>query len=254
MDLFLQITFGLPTVLFTVPLGCALVYWVLVLSGVLDLDALDHLFHGADAALDGVADGVAEGAAKAAAEGAAHVVGGEALDFLAFLKLRSVPVTISASFIALYGYGLSYLGARFLAPLVPGPGWLGGAAVFVLATMLATLAASITVRPLGGLLAVDHAKRRQDLLGHTATISTGRVDGRFGQATLEDGGAGLILQVRYDAKPGAPELRRGDPVLIVHFDEARDAFVVEPMQRPGASTPASAQGQGQRARPTQTVK
>lgn len=250
MDLFLSITFGLPTVLFTVPLGCALVYWVLVLSGVLDLDALDHLFHGADAALDGVADGVAEGAMKAAGDAAAHAVGGEALDFLSFLKLRSVPITISASFIALYGFGLSYLGTRFLAPAIPGPGWLGGAIVFALSVVLATALASLTVRPIGGLLSTDLARTRGDLLGHTCVVSTGRVDGRFGQATLEDGGAGLILQVRYDRKPGSPELARGEHALIVHYDEAREAFVIEPLSR----APSAAIGEAQRRNQRSTVR
>ncbi len=48
---------GFPTVLFTVPFGVALLYWLFVVFGALDFHHAD-----ADSALEGVAKGAADGA------------------------------------------------------------------------------------------------------------------------------------------------------------------------------------------------
>ncbi|HEX3761584.1 MAG TPA: hypothetical protein VHW23_22960, partial [Kofleriaceae bacterium] len=61
--------------------------------------------------------------------------------------------------------------------------------------------------------------------GHVCTITTGRVDNRFGQATIEDGGTVLDIAVRCD-RPGA--LARGDRALVIEFDRERQAYLVEP--------------------------
>jgi hypothetical protein len=56
-------------------------------------------------------------------------------------------------------------------------------------------------------------------------ITTLKVTDRFGQAEVEDGGAGIIVQVRCRE---ANALRKGSLTLIVHHDEENDVFHVMP--------------------------
>ena len=83
----------------------------------------------------------------------------------------------------------------------------------------------MTSRPFGRFFVVHQAPRRKSLYGKICVVTTGRVDEKFGQATCDDGGAGLLLQVRCDVMG---RLKRGQKALIVDYDSDRDAFLVEP--------------------------
>jgi len=85
--------------------------------------------------------------------------------------------------------------------------------------------AALLIRPLAPVFAVREGKSNADYIGHVCTITTGRVDTGFGQATIEDGGTVLAIAVRCD-RPG--ELARGDKALIIEFDRERSAYLVEP--------------------------
>ncbi|MFO0552717.1 MAG: DUF1449 family protein [Polyangiaceae bacterium] len=250
---FLAVILSFPCVVFTVLLAVAVLYWLFVVVGALDMDSLDSAAGVDHSGLEGAAKGAMEGAAGAAkgifghAHGAdgldavdgahgAHAHGADGADvdagdspstgLLGFLRLRSAPMTVVASLFALFGwlvtgtYGLTF-GVPSL--LVGAPLLLGSIVVSLLCT-------SVAVRPLAPLFATHHATKNNDLVGKVAIVSTGEVTDRFGQANLEDGGAGLILQVRCD--PGH-ELRRGDRVLLIQWDAEKAAFHVERM--PGDS-------------------
>lgn len=58
-------------------------------------------------------------------------------------------------------------------------------------------------------------------------MRTGSVTGTFGEALLEDGGAGLVVRVRVDREL---PVKRGDQMLIVDYDEAKESFLVEPLE------------------------
>jgi hypothetical protein len=83
------------------------------------------------------------------------------------------------------------------------------------------------VRPLAPLFRTHPAARRSALVGTVVMIDTSRVDQEFGTARAEDGGAGLIVQVR--CEPGN-RLRRGDRALVVSYDDAREVYEVTPLQ------------------------
>jgi hypothetical protein len=216
-----------PTVIFTIGLGIALVYWVFVLLGALDVDLLG----GGDVA--GAGKGVGDalvGGGKAGAElatkpdvaakpGDAH---GGVWDALG---LASVPVTVSVSFVMLVGWTASVLGMHWGgAALGALGGWLSPI-IFVVAALLAIVLAGVLARPLAPVFAVREGKTNADYVGHTCTVTTGHVDDGFGQATVEDGGTVLVIPVRCD-RPGA--LARGGRALIIEFDASRQAYVVEP--------------------------
>jgi len=213
-----------PTVVLTIALGIVLVYWVFVLVGALDIDLLG----GGDADLDvaGAAKGIGElltGGAKAGAE-AVHAGADADLDGGGWwhgLGLGDVPVTISVSLIAMLGWCSSLLVMHYAGGAA---GWLR-VIVLVGAILVALPIAALLLRPLAPVFAVQEAKSNADYVGHACTITTGSVDDSFGQATVEDGGTVLVIPVRCEQ---GGKLARGDRALIIEFDRAREAYVVEP--------------------------
>ena len=218
MNELVQASLEFPTVAFTIALGIALVYWLFVLLGALDIDLFGH---GGDVDVDvsGAAKGIGEAITGGAKGGAEALHGGHAdLDadgdfdgggIWSGLGLGAVPVTISVSIILLVCWSGSLLTMHYLIDGSSIEGWFP----------------ALLVRPLAPVFALQEGKSNSDYVGHTCTVSTGRVDDGFGQATVEDGGTVLVIPVRCD-QPG--KLGRGDKALIIEFDPARQAYVVEP--------------------------
>jgi hypothetical protein len=219
-----------PTVIFTIGLGIALVYWLFVLIGALDLDVLG----GGDAAAALKGAGEAVGAAKGAGDAlgaakGAHMTkdGIDGVDggFWHALGLATVPITISLSVVLLLGWTASLLAMQYLPAATGGlAGWLAPL-VFFAALITALLVGGRLVKPLGPLFAVREAKSNRDYVGSLCTITTGRVDDDFGQATYDEAGTVLVIAVRCGR---ANALARGDRALIIDYDADRNAYVVEP--------------------------
>ena len=204
-----------PTVVFSVGLSVALIYWLFVLLGALDID----LFGGdAHADLAGAGKGVGDvlKGAKLDADGDGGVWSG--------LGLGRVPITIALSAVFLVCWPLSLLAMHYAPDLVGNASWVAPAVLP--ATLIVGLPiAGLLVRPLGGVFELREGKSNRDYIGHTCTITTGHVDDGFGQATIEDGGTVLVIPVRCD-RAGA--LARHDKALIIDVDPERHAYVVEP--------------------------
>ncbi len=226
---FLDAILAFPTVVFTIPLGVVVGYWLTVMVGAVGVDLLDgdlgDFALGAKAgAIEGGVKGAVEGGAHAAAEAHGHHEGGSFLEVLGF---GGVPVTVSVSFVVFLSWLLSLAVARPLQGMLgalPGALVTGGLSLGCLA--VGGVLAGLAVRPLRPLFATHQAPRRSELMGRVCVIASGRVDGRFGHATFADGGAGLILNVVCDK---ANELKRGEQALILAYDAARDAYEVEPV-------------------------
>jgi hypothetical protein len=228
----IEASLRVPTVVFTIGLGIALIYWLFVLLGALDIDLLG----GGDAsgAAKGIGDvlgagkgiGDVAGAAKGVGDVAAAAKGGaEALKADGgLLGLGSVPITISLSLVLLAGWCTSLLGMHYGTRMLGDGLWIP-LVVLALAVMIALPVAALLVRPLAPVFAVREGKSNRDYVGHVCTITTGHVDDGFGQATIEDGGTVLVISVRCD-RTGA--LSRGAKALVVDFDPARQAYIVEP--------------------------
>ncbi|MCC6523034.1 MAG: glycine zipper family protein [Polyangiaceae bacterium] len=261
---------GFPTVIYTVMLAVVLLYWLFVILGALDIDLFHHAggdgalegagaegltagldgAHGAHGAVDAAAGhhGALEGGAEhahAGAEGGAEHAGhadAGSTGLLGALRLRDAPITVVTSFVTLYGWLLSFFGMRHLAPVVPVPGWVSGLGVMLASFVLALLMTSVTVRPIGRYFKTHSGKRRQDFVGSVCEVQTGEVTDTFGQALIDDGQAGLVVQVR--ATSGKLATRRGDHVLILEYDDAREAYIVEPYED---VVPGARRSQGVRA-------
>lgn len=252
MTEFFAACLAFPTALYSILLSVVLLYWGFVIVGVFDIDLLDVDGDGVldsigDSAADGVGGllaagkGAGEGAAEAATEAAgagageaagkalAEGGGGALAGLMTALNLRRAPATVVISFIVLFGWTLSLVAMDLLGGLaaaIPGGGWLVGAAVGFGALVTAVPLTSLAISPLGRFFATHSARGRRELVGHLCVISTGRVDARFGQAYCRMGTDDLLIPVRCD-RPNA--LAKGREALVVDYDEARQAFVVEPV-------------------------
>lgn len=224
--------FAFPTAIFSVLLALALVYWLFVIIGALDIDMLDFgeategMFEGAaEGAAEGAFEGMAEGAAEAGAEGAAEAGAEASAGLISALKLRSAPATVVLSLIFLFGWIVSFVGMRTLAEWGL-TGALVGAGLAVVAVVIAVPLTSIAIRPLAPVFEPAHARTRNELIGQFCVISTQKVTDRFGQANCHLGGDDLLIQVR---GPKFNALKKGDQALIIDYDREREAYLVEPL-------------------------
>jgi hypothetical protein len=239
------IVLSFPTVIFTVVFALCLLYWLFVLFGALDLDTFsaDGAEGAAKGALEGAAKGAMEGAAKGAADGVADAFdvdgagadAGDALDgvegadgfvatVVSALHLRKAPITVVLTLFTVFAWLASTLAMQTIAPAIGLPNFVMSPLVFIAASVVGLLSASLAVRPIAPLFETTKATKNSDLLGKIVVISTGHVSTSFGQAILHDGGAGLTLQVR--AEPSA-KLKKGDRCVIVDWNDARRGFEVE---------------------------
>ncbi len=215
-----------PTVVFSVGLSVALIYWLFVLLGALDIDLFGH---DADVDLSGAAKGVGD-ALTGGAKGAAEALKGAKVDVdgdggvWTGIGLGKVPITVALSAVFLVCWPLSLLAMHYAPGLVGTASWVEPA-VLPATLMVGLPLAGLLVRPLGGVFELREGKSNRDYVGHTCTITTGHVDDGFGQATVEDGGTVLVIPVRCD-RAGA--LARNDKALIIDFDGERQAYLVEP--------------------------
>lgn len=214
-----------PTVLWTVALGFVILYWLLVAGGALDVDGLhgagDASAHAADAAFH-AAHAAADGAHAAvdAAAGDGHHVISDAAGLMGKLGLRQVPLTVLGTALVLLNFWGCHFAIRVTGPL----SLLRGSLLMIVVFALSLPIAGLLCRPLRPLFKVHEAPTRAQVIGKMGVISTGRVDARFGQAKVDDGGAGLIVEVR--AATGNA-LERGERVVLVAWNAEAQAYEVE---------------------------
>ena len=240
-----RIVLSFPTVAYTVALGVAMLYWASVMLGALDLDILGGADGGADGAHEGIGDGGADvghhgadGGHDGAGDGDADGDGdgdaqghGGVLTALAGVSIRRVPMTVALSTTIIVAWLLCALSELTLATparTMGVPALAFDVVALVLSLVLALRVAGVAVRPLAPLFAARHATRKEALVGRLAEVSTARLDGRFGQVLVGDGGAGLLLDARYE---GDAALRKGDRVVVTQWDAERGVAHVEPIDR-----------------------
>jgi hypothetical protein len=163
MDEFLNATATFPTVLFTAGLMVVVGFWLLVLLGVADHDGFDG-----DVDTDA-------------------------------LSLGGVPVSVSASMLIALSWFFSLAGSVLLARTGMPSALLHLLGVVLLfASVIASWCMTrLLVRPLAKLFPDEPGPSRQDFIGLTCTIRTGRVDADFGQAEVAArDGSTAVVQVR----------------------------------------------------------
>ena len=139
--------------------------------------------------------------------------------------LVGVPVTISLSVLVLLGWLLSYYIVHFFFSLIPFDilRFVVGIPVLIGTLYLAARMTSVIIRPLRPLFQKATQETVKQVLGQTAIVRTTRVDNDFGEASLDDGGAGLILKIR---TTGDDKFKKGDRVVIYEKLSAENIYRV----------------------------
>jgi hypothetical protein len=193
---FLQTALGFPTVVPGVVLAVCALYWLLAATGLVG-DDLDF----------GEAD---------AASGAAAM--------LSRVGLGGVPVMVVLTTLAFAAwFGTYFVQLLVLRHLPEGTRTLAGAGTLLAMLVPAVAATSLALRPVRRWAARLRPASDASLLGRTGVVVTPTLAADYGQASVDDGGAGLILQVRHDEPT---PLKRGDRVVLIEYLEAQNAYRV----------------------------
>lgn len=210
MDPFYQNVSSFPTVVFTFFLLLSLLFWSVAVLGLIDIGFLDVID------VDGgILD--LEGDGSTVPDGIAGLI----------LKwgLNGVPVTIIITLIALFGWFFSYYGVYFSQDyLFSGPiTWVANIAVFIASLAIAIKLTALSIRPIRPLFLKMQQHSQKVLIGQTAIVRTSRVDEKFGEAVLEDGGAGLILKVR---AMDNQKFVKNDRVVLLEYVDVSNSYSV----------------------------
>ncbi|MBL8299284.1 MAG: hypothetical protein JNN30_13175 [Rhodanobacteraceae bacterium] len=203
---FLALLTSYPGLLPSILIGVLLVFWLLTIVGLLDLDNFgpDWLGGSDDADVDGLPE------------------------MLLTLGLDRLPFSIVISGVAFYWWLLTMLAAALLLPILPLPVWLSGTLVLLVALVAAVLLASVSLRPLKPVFIVQENVTRESAIGRRCRILTLSVEDNFGQAEVEMGsGTRLTLQV-YAAQPN--RLARDSAAVVLEFDPQRKRYLVAELE------------------------
>jgi len=205
----LDVASQFPTLIYSTLLGIVVIYWIVGLLGLVDLD-----FSG-DVDLDIDVDSDVD-----------ISVGGLTGLMLTF-GLTGVPFTLIISIIILICWLISFYLQFYILAWLP-DGWLyylmGSVASFIVFLISLPLTA-VVIRPLKGMFKSVETATSHDLVGKNATIATGTVSETFGQARLFNNGAEILLDVRCDKEHN---LKTGDNVLLIEYLQEKHTYMVAP--------------------------
>ncbi|MFC1748465.1 DUF1449 domain-containing protein [Pseudomonadota bacterium] len=212
MDPFYQNISSFPTAFFTFVLAVIVLYWLVAVLGMVDIDILDFDINDPTGEL---------GVNTQTEHGTPDVLAGLMLK----LGLHGVPITIILSFIALFGWLCCYYLVYLLFPLVPDGvlQYLVGLPILLGALFIASMMTSVVIKPLRPLFKKATAHTPKVILGQTAVVRTSRVDNNFGEAMLDDGGAGIILKVRTSDET---TFKKGDRVVLLEYEKENNIYYV----------------------------
>ena len=211
MTEFLTTALTFPTLLYSILLAFCVVYWLLAATGLVDSDTIHGLLHHHDG-LDGMQTHHHHDAAT------------DSAGILARLGLSGVPFMLILSVLAFFGWLITYFAQLLLLQFLPDSlRVLAGIGVLVLALLPGLILTSLLLRPVARLIMKLRPPVPPSILGKAGNVISPSVNEREGRAEFDDGGAGLILQVR--APPGT-HFARGERVVLLSFDEQSNAYAV----------------------------
>lgn len=197
MNAFLHTALSFPTLPWSVLVTVAVLYWLVAALGVFDIDA--------------------------GMEGESPLA--DAGGMLTRLGLRGVPLMLVVLLVAFFAWISTYFFQLYLLDrLFSGTlRTLVGTLAMLLAAVPGVLMASLLLRPLRRFMLKLVPATPPSLLGKVGTVTTPEVDAEHGMASFEDGGAGLLLQVRAQPPDVYP---RGERVVLIEYHEADNSWRV----------------------------
>jgi hypothetical protein len=207
MQQLLDIASAFPTVIYTVLLAILVIYWLIGLLGLIDLDL------GADLEVDLDAD--------------LDISIGGLTSFMLTFGLTGIPFTLVISIIILICWLISCYLQIYLLSWLP-DSWLyyllGSIASLVIFLVSLPITAML-IRPLKGLFKSVETTKSSHLVGKEGIIATNSVTESFGQARVFNDGAELLLDVRCELEQ---PLKMGDKVLLIDYQQHSHTYIVAP--------------------------
>ena len=219
---------------FTVLLGLVVVYWLIVIMGVIDIDFLDFGDFGLDSVLDSAGEGVAEGVTDAITEGGAPTdsaalgSSGALHSVLNFLNLGRVPVTVIASFLSLKMWVFAYLYHYYIFPKLSlgVPAVIISIGLFSVIFIVSLFLTGLTTRPFRKIFHHATTRGHHNLTGKICKIKTTEVTADFGQAELRVDSSFLLLSVRCT---DGTRFIKGDEAVITFYNTEKDVYEIKKM-------------------------
>ncbi len=196
MNPFHQTVTSFPTVIYSALLLICMLYWVIAVLGLVDLDILDMDYDGDIDSVDSVE--------------AQNGIAGLLLKF----GLGGVPLTITLSLISLFGWLLCYYASYFASQYLPTTllNIIASIVIFFVASYISVLITAQIIKPLRKLFAKLDIDETKHILGQIVIVRSAVVNKDRGEAFMNDGGAGLLLNVRATANN---EFKKGDEVVVI---------------------------------------
>lgn len=201
MEQFLINITSFPTAIYSVLIVICLFFWLATVLGMSEFESFDgdvDFVDGLD--IEGMESG--DNSFMATLSG-----------ILVKFGLVGVPLTISITILSIVGWLISYYTVHFVMPFESGSimRYVVGLPVFLITLYVSAKLTALFIRPLRPFFDNSQQDTEKYILGQTALVRTSRVDDGFGEAVLEDGGAGLILKVR---ATGSEKFKAGDRVVL----------------------------------------
>ena len=206
---------------YTLLLLLVVVYWVIVMFGMLDLSSLD---------LD-----LDAGDVDASAELPDGVDGIEAADsplvfdgLLEYFNLRRAPLSVMISFFAL---SLWMIGVAANQYLNKGQSTALAFGIFFGNVLLSAHIAKFACLPLVPVFTSlrKETSGHRELMGSLVVVTSAHVDGEFGQVELQEEGAPITLLARTEGQV----LNKGDEAVLLRKESDRDVYLVTKLDMEG---------------------
>lgn len=201
MNLFFQNSLAFPSIIFSALLIIISFYWLCAAFGLLDIDLFNI-----DSEWDVDATGFA--------------------GWLTKLGLAGIPVTIILTLFTLIGWFISYFTNYWIISAIETDfiRYLVGFLALIIISFLSLNLTAVCLKPIRKkLMSRNKPKSVHQLIGKLAIVRSANVAENKGEAVLEDGGAGLILQIR---APEQENIKRGDSVVIISYDALTHSYQV----------------------------
>jgi hypothetical protein len=202
---FLNTALTFPTVVFSVLLIIVILFWLITIVGLADIDMFE-----ADVELETQANTAST------------------LGIFNNLGLSEVPLTVSASIIIMTAWLISiYSQAWFLAEFKSHSLYYVFGALIILACSIISLPISALItKPLRRFFTSKQTANKHDFIGLECTIATSKVTQTFGQARVTLQGAEQLIEIR--VQDPTHQFNLGDTALLIeHLVDSR-SYVIAP--------------------------
>ncbi|MDT8391325.1 MAG: DUF1449 family protein [Lentisphaeria bacterium] len=222
---FLHTIFSGPMLVYSVSLCLMLLYWLIILIGLIDIESLDAVFGFGDAL-----EGAGEVAGEAAAESAGDALAGAAAPgpleaVLGFIGIGTVPVTIVGSILIITMWFLAFCLYYFVSPVVThlAPPLIITLCFFLLSAFGSYFTTGLLTRPLRKVFTVVSTHAGYHLVGRTCKIRSSEVTEMFGEAELMVKDSFIIISVRCDEENN---LKKGEEAVIIDYQKETHLYDV----------------------------